>query len=288
MRKFTEDEKNEIFLKYKKILYSVAYRYRHFDRDIEEVRSWGAVGFAESINYYEKHSETPFPTIAFSRIKSAIVKNYIKNQLYNNKSNIQESAVQGKNGDMKSLEEFLVSDEITLTERDLYKIFEEALFEEVAASRNVTIGFFLENRELIELAKENHINLAIAKRYCRRGQTLIKSYLVNNDIIVDFLMHPSEKDILRKKIKKHKPVNSDDFGKIKYLRKFYQYLSLNDIAIILRTSSYAIKSIVEDYPTAEYLKSSVDSSVEKDAIKYIRRWYPEKLASEVTITKMLI
>lgn len=82
------------------------------------------------------------------------------------------------------------------------------------------------------------------------------------------------------KLRKHKEILSSDFGKIKYIKKYYSFLNENDIAYLVDSSSFLIANLF-DYPIPTYLKASIDDSIKDKVIRYCERRYPGRIPSDV-------
>ncbi|KAB2334276.1 sigma-70 family RNA polymerase sigma factor [Bacillus mesophilum] len=280
----TEIEKEDLYHKHKGIVFYVAYKFRFLDKDIEEIRGWGFVGFVKAINQYEKNLEWDFSSIAFTAVKKEIIKNYLKRGSVPKSQSMQEMAYVGKEGKGKTVEEFLVDEnQLSFGIVDISVMIKEALFEETEKNRRMILDYLLAGKEADVIAKEYKTTSVVFRKVLRRGQALIKQYLVNNDVILDYLMYPSDDTKKEKKIINHKEISRDDYGKFKYIFKSFPYLRTTEIAILLNTSSYAVSNLL-DYPTAAYYKAKADDSIKQKVLQYVKKKYPERLAGELTIT----
>ena len=150
--------------------------------------------------------------------------------------------------------------------------------------KNMILEHLFTPKEMEVIAKENEISLSELKKIIRRGTAQIKLHLINNDIILDYLEHPNEKRKKEEKIINHRPLDPNDYGKLKYIRTQFPDLTFNDIANILNTSSYMIKQIA-DYPTATYLKAPLDDSIYQKVFLYYKKKYPERVPSQIQSSK---
>jgi uncharacterized protein Smg (DUF494 family) len=281
----SDEEKNEMVKKYRNLVYYFSYRYRFFDQDPEEVEGWAFLGLAKAIKYYEDNPSIEFEAIVFSKIKKEIFSQYSKNRNSKSKAitSLQKVIMNGQENGETTLEHFLVDeDQPYIDAENIKQIIEEALFEESDIYRKINLDFLLTNKDAKDIASENGISYLKFKKIQRRGQSLIKNYLINNDIILDYLGHPDEKQIKERKIINHRMITPEDFGKIKYIRKSFPFLNENDISIILNTSSYMIAQLL-DYPTSTYIKTSLDDSISKEALRYCQRKYPERIPGPIVV-----
>lgn len=173
---------------------------------MEEIKGWSYLGFAEAIQYFEENREEDFAEIAFKKIRSEIVKHYSKknNRFLQQRTISLQSQINNSKDDGDELTlEGTISDEnsIFIDDKDIRKMIEEALFEEPVIYKKINMDWLLSQKELNDISKEYKVTLVNIRKILRRGQALIKSYLVNNDIILDYLSFPSE---IRKKRKNNK------------------------------------------------------------------------------------
>jgi hypothetical protein len=283
---FSENEKNELVMKHQNKVFFVANRLRYFDPDIEEIKGWGFVGFTIAINQYEKNRDQDFESLVFQLVKKEIFNQYREKKRERPKSqrNMEDTIFTGNDGSTVTIGDFLPDDGFSLNEKDIVRMVEEALFEETVLNKKINMEWLFTPKEIEVIAVENQMSRTQISRTIKRGQALIKNYLVNNDIISDYLFHPSEERIKEKKIINHNPVPEKDYGKIKYMRVFYPYLTVNDIAAVMNTSSYLIVTLL-DYPTVAYISVSTDDSIKEKVLRYCKKKYPERLPGPVVITK---
>ncbi|WP_342432626.1 hypothetical protein [Neobacillus sp. FSL H8-0543] len=282
---FSNEEKNDIVLKYQKIVIYSANKFRFLDPDLEEIKGWSYLGFAEAIQYFEENREEDFAEIAFKKIRSEIVKHYSKknNRFLQQRTISLQSQINNSKDDGDELTlEGTISDEnsIFIDDKDIRKMIEEALFEEPVIYKKINMDWLLSQKELNDISKEYKVTLVNIRKILRRGQALIKSYLVNNDIILDYLSFPSEIRKKEEKIINHKIVSPEDLGKIKYIIKNFPELEVNDIAMIINTSAYMVFKLLE-YPTASYVRASPDDSIREKTMRYCKKKYPERLPGKV-------
>jgi RNA polymerase sigma factor (sigma-70 family) len=280
----TEQEKNDLYLKYKKRIYYIANRYHFLDDDIDEIAAWGAIGFVKALNYSEDHPDIPFDALVFSRVKSEIFENYKKDR---NKEVSIHAPVSGASEDEVTLENFLSADEILVhDELDILDLIEKALRHEKKADRQVAIDLFLNGLSQTEVVKKHRISSGVITKLKRRAQIKIKKYLVDNDIIegtVDYLL-VNKKNAAKAQSKpvERQPVRKEDYGKIKYIINNYPFLSNCDLAVILDLESSSISQLLE-YKTAGYLKTTEDATVYEEVECYLRKWYPGQAAGQLLV-----
>src|SRR5690625_3796748 len=191
MMLLSDCEKHELYLKHKGIVFDVANRHRYLDKEIEDIRGWGFIGFVEAINYYEKNPQISFQAIAYGRVRMEILKNYRKRRSENKNISLQEEIFTGKDGSGKTLEEYIPHDnQLTYDDKDIVKMINEAIFEESAKNKNVVMDYLIAGKDIGQIAQEHGIPRQQVNKIQRQGMALIKRYLVNNDIIFDHLMHP--------------------------------------------------------------------------------------------------
>lgn len=281
----SEEEKNILVSKHKNIVQYMANRYRFFDTEIEELIGWGYVGMAQAINQYDEDRSINLTDRIFLRIKGEIYRQYSKRTKPKTEVSIYEEVFSGIEGDELTIAETLADEnQLIFNGFDMRKMIEEALFEESDLFKKNNIDWFIGSKSIKEIAKESGLSETLVKRSHRRGQTLIKLHLVNNGVIFDYVSHPSEEKIKEKKIINHKDLNPEEYGKIKYITKSYPFLSINDIALLLNTSSYLISQLL-DYPTTTYIKARMDNSIKEKVLRYCKKKYPERLPGPVVINK---
>lgn len=283
--RLSDDEKNALVLKYQKIVFWMANRYRFFDPEIEEVQAWCFLGLAKAINTYEENPDRDFPTLAFPIIKTEIYSQYKKKRVLLNEKSLDEKVLAGKDGKGQTLGELLPDNHsIMFDENDIQSMVEEAIFEESVVNQKIILDWLLTQKELEDIAKEHTVSLTIVKRTVRRGQILIKQYLVNNDIILDYLNHPSQDREKPPRKCVNNKISPNDYGKIKYIKRNFPYLSVADIATLLDTSSLYINELLNYRPTT-YISAQVDESIGQVVLEYVKNKYPERIPGEVVIQK---
>jgi hypothetical protein len=281
----SDEEKNELVLKNLKIVIYSANKFRFLDPDLEELKGWSYLGLAEAIKYYEEHREEDFANIAFKKTRYEIIKHYSKkNYRYLQQRTISLQSKNNKgNDDGEELTlEGSISDEnsILFSEKDIKRMIEEALFEEPINYKKINMDWLFSQKEMKDISKKYKVTLVNIRKILRRGQALIKNYLVNNDIIIDYLSHPSEEKKKEEKIFNHREILPEDLGKVKYIVKNYPDLEVNDIAFVLNTSAYMIFKLLE-YPTTAYVRALPDESIKGNVLRFIQRKYPGRLPSPV-------
>lgn len=276
-RKLSEVKKNELAEKYQGIVHYYGNRYRFFDPEIEEVKAWGFLGLAKAINRYETDLDFDIEKVIFTTIRKEILSQYTKDKHRrpNSESSLQQVA--GGTNDL-TYERTIVDDSMNFDEHDIYKLVEDALITESEQFKRIIMDYLFTPKEVEQIAEENNVSQMIASRTRRRGRALIKQYLVNNGIILDHLITPNHEK--GKKISNHEGILSSEFGKIKYIRKYYQFLNADDIANLIDASSYMVLNLL-DYPTATYLRARPDDSIKEKVIQYCMKQYPGRLPSEV-------
>jgi DNA-directed RNA polymerase specialized sigma subunit len=282
--RLSELEKNELVQKHEGIVQAIAYKYRYFDRDFDDIKGWGFVGLAKAILAYEKDRECDLVSLIFVKVKQEIYSQYKKAKI----SPFLQTSLQAellKDSTGYALDD-LLSDEnaLVFSEKDMKSMVATALFEETEISRKVTMDYLFTQKELKDIAKENRLSEVLVKRTVRRGQALIKNYLVDNDIILDYLMHPNEERKKQKNIINHKKIFPQDYGKVKYIGINFPYLTANDLAILLDTSSYAVTELW-NYPTTAYIRALPDDSIRNQVLKYCKRKYPERLPGPLMVSQ---
>jgi DNA-directed RNA polymerase specialized sigma24 family protein len=282
----SEDEKEKLVLEHKNIVNMVANKYRFFDSEKDEIRGWGYLGLAMAISIYDQDREHNFLSLAYTKVKLEIINQYRKREHFRNEISLQTPLALNEDGSSKTLEEFLVNEEqLSFSEKEIRAFIEEALFEETELNRKINMDWLMTVKEIEDIAIEYGISKAQVKRTQRRGQALIKTYLISNDIILDYLMYPSEERKQQIKIINHREVTSEDYGKIKYIFRHFPFLKLNDIALILNTSSYAIQQII-DYPSSTYIGAYPDIAINEKVLNYCKKKYPDRLPGPVVVSQL--
>lgn len=276
-RSLSEEEKNELVLKYKGIVHYYANRYRFFDPEIDEVKAWGYLGLAKVIHRYENESDIEIEAIVFSTIRKEILGQYTKNRRPKSEGSLQQVMFAGDSSDL-TLESLIADDSITISKFDIRMLIEDALIMESEQFKRIIMDYLFTTKDDEQIIEENNVSQIVASRTRRRGRALIKQYLVNNGIILDHLITPDHEK--GKMISNHEGILSSEFGKIKYIKKYYSFLNENDIATLVNASPYMVSNLL-DYPSAKYLQTGTDDSVEEKVIHYCQRKYPGRLPSGV-------
>lgn len=274
----TEDEKNELVNKFKKAVHYYGYKYRFLDNDIEEIKGWGFLGLSKAINHYDSNRNVPIEKIVFRFIKQEVFRVYfVKPQPKSSESIDKEIYSDGDTtlGQTLEAEKFFLYREIKIAA-------EEALFEQSDIFKKVTMDYFFSPKSLDELSTEYEVPREKLKKMYRRGQALIKQHLINNDIIVSYLTNPNEEKKQNEKVINQKPIPPADYGKLRYLRRYFTELTIGDLAILLNTSTFMVKQLL-DYPTTTYTTSKLNDSIKNKANQYFKKKYPEKVPSEVIV-----
>ncbi|NEU29950.1 sigma-70 family RNA polymerase sigma factor [bacterium LRH843] len=274
----TEDEKEDLVNKHKNIVYYYANRYRFLDLDKEEIQGWGFVGLAQAINEYEEKRDLEFSTIAFFRVRQEIFNNYRRRpqQAVSLQSTVSNDVD-------KTVEEYLMDESggILFDEEYIRHLIKEALAKEQRLHKIINIDWLLTLKTSEEIAKENRITLSSVRKIQRQGQALIKRYLINNDVISEYLGNGQSK-IEKRAIIKHEGFTRDDYRKIKYIRREFPYLSRYDIALILKTSHQKVSELLKS-PTLSYIGCSADDTIKENVMQYSKRKYPAQTPGEVVI-----
>ncbi|WP_407270026.1 sigma-70 family RNA polymerase sigma factor [Radiobacillus sp. PE A8.2] len=283
----SEKEKEELIEKHQGIVHDIAKRYGYYDEK-EELIGWGNIGLVRAINYYEKNPNKPFVSIAFSMVKTDIMNQYKRNRSRLEGSEIslqQEASVGGK-----TIEDYLgIVEDVYYTEEDIIEMIEKSLKKEKdEMMKNITIEYYMGGKDLGELSDRYSITKSKVKKLHRRGKAIIIQHLINNDYLINYAFaSPSKETINRLKIVNHRKVHSSEFGKIKFLFKYFsQYsISIRDVAILMNTSTYMITKLV-NYKTADYLDAPYDETIEKKAMQYFKDKYPERMPSDIKVYKI--
>ncbi|PAF34024.1 hypothetical protein CHH69_18035, partial [Terribacillus saccharophilus] len=156
----TEQEKNDLYLKYKKRIYFIANRYRFLDHDIEEIVAWGALGFAKALKYHEENPELPLDAVIFSRVKSEMFENLKRDR--SNEVSMHAPVAIGKDGEGATLESFLAADEVLVhNELDVVRLINKALCKEKNTDREIAVDLFLNGLEPSVIAKRYNISKGV-------------------------------------------------------------------------------------------------------------------------------
>jgi RNA polymerase sigma factor (sigma-70 family) len=281
----TEQEKNDLYLKYKKRIYFIANRYRFLDPDIEEIAAWGALGFAKALNYHEKNPDLSLDAIIFSRVKIEIFDNLKRDR--SNEVSMHAPVAVGKDGEGATLESFLAADEVLVhDELDVARLINKALRKEKKTDREIAADLFLFGLDSSAIAKKYNISKGVITKIKRRSQIKIKKYMADNDIIestVDYLL-VSNNNANKQELKhaEYEAIKKQDYGKLKYITNHYPFLSHRDIAIVLGLKTSSISQLLEN-KTIGYLKIGEDITVHDQVERYVQKWYPGQAAGQLVV-----
>ncbi|MDT0163833.1 hypothetical protein [Bacillus sp. AG4(2022)] len=280
----SDDTKNELVIKHQRIVHYFAHRYKHLaNGDLEEVRAWAYFGLAQAIKVYETKRDNDLSALAFPRIKTEIFLQAAKiRQTQNVKS---MNAPVGGDAETSPILENLIADPTgdTISEIDIYRLVVEALFEEGELSKKVNIDYLFHEKGIDEIAEECRISPSLVKKIYRRGKTLIKVHLMNNDYIVSGSVVNNKRQSKRFTEMTH--MSKEEVGQMKYIYKHFPFLTSNDISKILNVSPYVISKTTE-YPTADYIKTGLNPSIKTRAENFIKVNYPNHVAGEVHISRL--
>lgn len=282
-----EDEKDELAKEYGNIVYFIANKYRFFDEK-EEVVGWGNIGLAKAINKYEKRPKYNFASYAFPAVKQAIFDQYRRGKGLKSQDavlSLHKEFNSSEGSSFPLIDKVSSNDNLDYSYEEIRKMVDEALFEEPELNKKIVIDLLFTDTTPEALGETYCVSKEFVRKALRKCKTLIKNYLVSNAYISDYLMEPGNERKSKENIINHRELLPDDYGKIKYIYKFYSFLRITDIAIILNTSSHAIRTMF-DFPTTAYLSAKLDHSIDQKALKYIRKKYPERMAGEVKVYKM--
>ncbi|WP_078382349.1 hypothetical protein [Sutcliffiella halmapala] len=283
-QRLSEDEKTNLVLKYRDMVKRVAHRYHFLDKDFDNIQGGGFLGLAKAIVYFETNPNIEIESIAYSYIRKAILHQYVKKNKANSEISLQSPLTIYGDNDGGTLEDVIQGNAMHLNECDIQKWIRESLFEWPSNKINMVTDYLLTEKSLEEIAKEHQISMMGARKIQKQGNLLIKRYLYNNSIILDYLSFPSEEERKEKKVINHRALGPDDYGIIKYIVKYFPDLTKNDIARLSNTSSYMIQQLL-DHPTAAYLKATFDGSIQNRVVKYYKMKYPERLPGKVIVYK---
>ncbi|MDF2903013.1 MAG: hypothetical protein K0S25_651 [Bacillus sp. (in: firmicutes)] len=277
-----DDWMNDLVKSSKKMVYYIANRFRFFDNDFEEILGWCFLGLAEAIRIYETKPEFKFSTIAFPAMKQALYSHYKKSkQCCNSWISLQTQI--GKDDKTTDFQDLIPDHKgLGVSDKEIIKIIEEAIFHENDVFREIILDYYVHDKDKQEISKRCNQPVGKVSKDIKRGEALIKQWLVNNDIISDAYFNGCPNKKVEAKMQN---INASYYGKIKYLTLNFDFLKRHDIARILGIWPYALSTFL-DYPTAKYLLAEPDPTIEKKAIKYCRKKYPERLPSEVTTYKL--
>lgn len=278
----SDEEKNELAIKHQNIAYYIANRYRFFDTDPEEVQGWAFLGLAKAIAFYDENRDIDFSFVAFSRVKSEIWNHYKKKSQPRSIISLENQIQMRNGGDSMTIADLVgEEDNVVITEKDLYEIINQALFEEPILYKKIVIDYLMSEKSLDDMVSDYELPKSAISRIQGRGRNLIKRFLINNGIILEFATDPI-RSMEPKPKQDYRKITAEDYGHVKYLRVNYPHLKSNDIAKIINTSSYMISSLL-DYPTTAYLKAVPDDSIKEKAIHYCNDKYPERMPGEVKV-----
>lgn len=276
----TDEEKNNLVLKNKGIIIYMANKYRSLD-EFEELEAWCNLGFSKAINKHKIDSSINFASTAFREIKSTIIQHYYRSRKESKcKTSLNEPLFTSPDGSEFTLEDSVSEDIFRFNENDIIDMLGQSLFEEQGVEKNITIDYLMQGKTIQKLSRENDMTALQIRRIVRRGIDLIKIYLSNNDIISDFLLYPTEEKQIKNR--EYKKVTKNDCEKIKYIRRGYPGISINDIAILTGVESYVIQNLI-DFPTGVYLRSMPDNSIKEKVEQYYSEKFPERVPGEVII-----
>lgn len=276
---FTEEEKDELVEGHRNIIWYIARRFSFFDDDVEEIAGWGFLGLAEAISNYEENRDINFVDEVFYRAKAEIFRRYRKQDKPKSENSLEKELYAGDGGESFTIAHTLSAEnQLTYNEFDMLKMINKAMSRSQEIEKNVVKVWLITGKCIEEIAKEYNITASQAKSISRRGQTLIKKYLVDNDIISEYLANPASKQ--KRPIGEIKRVRPEDYGKVRYITINYKDLGSNDISTILNLSSYAVRDLM-DYPPTTYRKYKPDASVKAKVDRYYKENYRGRIPSEV-------
>ena len=301
----TEQEKTDLFNEYKKIVYSVAHRYRFLDTVFDDIAGWGFVGFVIAINRYEKllmesnekkiegaeeSSATDtleFRQILYFEVKAEILRNYRGKPSENSMTSLQGGIYEGEGESSITLDMALVEDRrLEFSEGEILSLMGNALNKETKVDREITIAFYMRNKTIGELSKEFNQSQTYISRTAKRGQAVIKKYLKDHDILIENTSEESRRPNSiearkpKKRIQTYNPIKDVDYGKVKYLISNYPFLSIDEMAKLVNVSPFSLLELLS-FPTVKFSGAGSDDSIEIEAKKYVDLLYPERIPSEV-------
>jgi RNA polymerase sigma factor (sigma-70 family) len=275
----SDEEKNELVLKSKNIVYYMARKFSFFDRDFEELVGWAYLGLAYAIDDYDQQSDVSFANLAFSKIKSVYYGHYKRQDTHKNPMSLQATIFKSTKGSELSLEG-LVADKTSLflEDKDIELIVKKAVSQMDETSQSIILDFYFRGYETDEIKRKYNASPAALRKITRRGKSLIKRWLSNNDLVSDSLTEGINSEA--KKVPSSYNIKTDDLRKIKYLRHQFSFLSIKDISSITDIPMFNV-SMLYDNPTSDYLLCGPDDSIHEKATSYCKEKYPEKLPGEV-------
>lgn len=280
----TEDEKDSLVEEHKGIVYHMANKYRYLDNDIEEVRAWCYLGMAMAIDEYDKDREHSFAPIAFTQIKLVIYGHFFNKNRKQIEDNLDAPAFTGQDGDVLTLGDMIPDDNYHYSEKDIVHMIDDALSEQPTLHKELTIDYFINDKDFLYLVKASGMNTLNIKRTINKCKRLIKTYLVNNGIISAYLLYPIKEYEFKNHV--YEKVTKEESAKIKYVRKHYEQLNINDIANLMNLDPYVVLQVVS-YPTREYIRCVPDETIRHKADQYCIENYPEQVPSEVKVYEMV-
>ena len=286
----SEEEKNQIVKKHFGIVYWLANRYKiRFNvEDIEEIQGWGFLGLAKAINQYEKNQKVSFSSIAFTCARREIMKNFIyKNSNYISDVSLEKKLFNENEEDSKSLNDLMINDNLVYSKLDIIEIITTALSEEPTNFMDINVDYLINQLEIDEISVKYNLPIQKIQRILKRGKTLIKLYLSNNDIISDELLgdYNSIENKNSRSLKKNTKLSKNEIGKIRYIGKHFPFFDYSDIAAILNLNQYEVY-VLRSYPTASYYKTPLDDSIYEKAYEYATKKYPERIPGEVMTVQL--
>lgn len=279
----TDLEKNQFVEKHKGIIIHMANKYKWLDpnEDFDEVQSVCYLGLAEAINKYGYVDD--LGGNAFKEIRKKLYQTYRKKDKPLSEVSLEKPALSNKDGDELSVEDLIPCENNMIDSIDINQIISEALFEERPVDKKMIIDHLIFDKSNRQIANENSIPEYKVRKTVGKGITLIKTYLINNDIISAYLLNPIETPRKKKTNVQLEPIPENDYSKIKHIRKFYPFLGYSDIATLIGSNSYTVATLL-DYPTVKYLQISgqvIDPDFEKKILQYCHNRYPNHLPGEV-------
>lgn len=279
---FSEFEKNDLVSKYQNIVYYYANRYRFFDPDIEEIQGWGFLGLAKAIKRYDEDRDLDIEVYVFTMIRSEILR--WKSRTRGGGPKSEQSLQTSVSGESEStLGEFIESKSDTFFEvNNIKEVIKESLFGQDDRFVQINLDHLLTQNSDDEIAIKHKVTEQFVKRTCRRGKTLIKKHFVDNGILLDHVSTRNATPQKERKTFKQKRLSKNELKKVKFIRRSYPFLEINDIAPLLNVDTHTILQLY-DYPTSTYLRCTPDESIKDEVEVYCKKHYPERLPSEVKV-----
>lgn len=283
-RQLTEVDKNDLVVKYERIVNYTAKRF-HFLDDKEEVKGWCLLGLAEAISKFEQGEKKKLEYLVFDETRKALLSHYKRKKKPQSSVNLQSKIYEAKNGEELSLEETLEAEEEHYKESDILELLTEALFEFHDTDKKIITKHLIYDKSYQELRETYGCTESKIRKIIKRGIDAIKLYLSNNDIISDYLLFPKNETGTIKQVQ-HKVIPEKDYGKIKYIKKHYPHLGYSDIAKLIGSSPFAVATFL-DYPTVKYISAGADDSIAEDVLQYCKENYPEKIPGKVKVYSLV-